>query len=175
MRSLRPNICLAILAGIAVVGCNQPEDTASINTPPYDPAESRKELAEFFAYHQDQGLMADRSIADLHFIPGTTYLSGAGEARLARYAELMQTTGGQINYDTHIGDSSLVQGRLASARQFLSGYTIGNKTIDVQLGLAGGRGMSAEEAVAGRGVAQQPEPRNTAYKLESVGQSGSSN
>lgn len=153
------------LAALVASGCNQPEDPATMNTPPYDAAESRRELAEFFAYHQDNGLLTQRAIADLHFVAGTSHLSGAGEAQLARLAELMQDTGGTINYDTRLPDAGLANARLTSARQFLSTYTVGKKSINVAFGMAGGRGMDAVEAGAGREVAQQPEPRGTAYRL----------
>jgi len=165
MRSQRFTGATLAWVTFVAIGCNQPEDPATMNTPPYDAAESRRELAEFFAYHQDNGLLAQRAIADMHFVPGTSHLSGAGEAQLARLAEIMQDTGGTINYDTRLGDSGLASARLASARQFLSTYTVGKKSIDVAFGMAGGRGMDAVEAAGGRVIAQQPEPRNSAYKL----------
>ncbi len=165
MRSQRFTGATLALVTLISIGCNQPEDPATMNTPPYDAAESRRELAEFFAYHQDNGLLAQRAIADMHFVPGTSHLSGAGEAQLARLAEIMQDTGGTINYDTSLGDSGLAGARLASARQFLSTYTVGKKPIQVAFGMAGGRGMDAVEAVDGRGVAQQAEPRGSAYRL----------
>ncbi len=169
---------IAALAALApVLGCHQPEPTQSINTPPTDPAEQRRELAEFFAYHQDQGMMHDRSIADIHFVPGAAHLSGAGEARLARYAELLADGGGTLQYDTRLNDDTLVQNRLAAARAFLSQCNVGGPPIQVALGMPGGRGMRHDEAFAGRAVAQQPEPRTTAYRLSNAGgeSSGGSN
>ena len=163
-RSTLRSIC-AIAPALLVVACNQPEETTSMNIPPTDPAEARKELAQFFAYHDDQGMMHDRSIADIHFVPGTTHLSGAGEARLARYAELLSDLGGTLNYDTRLQDHSLVNARLGSARQFLQRYNVGGPQIQVALGMAGGRGMGYTESAAGQAVAQQPEPRGTAYRL----------
>lgn len=158
---------------LLLVGCVSPEKTQSLNTPPTDPAEERRELAEFFAYHQDQGMMHDRSIADLHFVPGSIHLSGTGEARLARYAELLSDEGGTLNYDTRLTDDALVNGRLNSARQFLTKYNVGGPQIQVALGMPGGRGMSNEEASAGRAVAHQPEPRGAAYHLSTgAGASG---
>ncbi len=163
-RSTLRSIC-AIAPALVAIACNQPEDTTSMNIPPTDPAEARKELAQFFAYHDDQGMMHDRSIADIHFVPGTTYLSGTGEARLARFAELLSDMGGTLNYDTRIQDATLVNGRLGSARQFLQRYNVGGPQIQVALGMSGGRGMSHFETAAGQAVAQQPEPRGTAYRL----------
>lgn len=158
------SICI-LAPALAALACQQPEETSTINTPPTDPAESRRELAQFFAYHQDQGMVSDRSLADIHFIPGSTHLSGTGEARLARYAELFSDSGGTLTYDTRIKDSSLVNGRLDAARKFLAQYNVGGPQIQVALGMPGGRGMSAFETSAGQAVAQQPEPRGTAYRL----------
>ncbi|MCB9852213.1 MAG: hypothetical protein H6819_03885 [Phycisphaerales bacterium] len=165
MRRPRLRSFCILIPAMAALACNQPEDTTSINTPPTDPAESRKELAQFFAYHQDQGMIHDRSIADIHFVPGTVFLSGTGEACLARYAELLSETGGTLNYDTRLADATLVNGRLGTARQFLSRYNVGGPQIQVALGMPGGRGMSHFETAAGQAVAQQPEPRGTAYRL----------
>lgn len=158
------SICI-IAPALAVLACTQPEETTTINTPPTDPAESRTELAQFFAYHQDQGMVNNRCISDIHFVPGSTHLSGTGEARLARYAELFSDTGATLNYDTRITDQSLVNGRLETARKFLARYNVGGPQIQVALGMPGGRGMSAFETAAGQAVAQQPEPRGTAYHL----------
>jgi len=150
---------------LLVAGCVSPEPTKSINTPPADSAAQRKELAEFFAYHQDQGMLHDRSISDIHFVPGSTNLSGTGEAALARYAELLSESGGTLNYDTRLKDESLVNGRLSSARSFLAHYNVGGPQIQVALGMSGGRGMTNLEATADRAVAEQPEPRGKAYNL----------
>lgn len=165
MRRPRLRSICVIVPALAALACTQPEETTSINTPPTDPAEARKELAQFFAYHQDQGMMHDRSIADIHFVPGSTHLSGTGEARLARYAELLSDSGGTLNYDTRLSDATLVNARLDAARQFLARYNVGGPQIQVALGMPNGRGMGAFETAAGQAVAQQPEPRGTAYRL----------
>ncbi len=155
---------LAFLATSAV-GCVPPADTTSMNLPNRDAEEMRHDMAEIFAYQNDQGMMADRSIADLHFVPHTTHLSGTGEARLERFAELLSETGGTIHYDTSLTDNDLVQARVAVAQRYLADMSQGLNPIDVAVGMSGGRGMQAREAIPGRGVAQQPEPRGTAYKL----------
>lgn len=166
-RSLARLLPLALAASVGV-GCHKPQPTITMNAPPG--GEQEGGVAEFFAYHNDQGMMADLSIADIHFVANSAYLSGTGEARLERYAELLATTGGTLRYETRLNDPELVDARLRTAREFLMQVSPGNRTVDVALGMPAGRGMSAVEAAGGRGVAQQPEPRNSAYKL--AGDSG---
>ncbi len=148
----------------ASVGC-MPPDTELLNAPPQGTTDSRNNLAEFYAYHNDQGMIADMSIADIHFVPHSATLSGAGEARLGRYAELLASSGGTLNYDTKIQDDALVQARMAAAREFLALAYPSEHQIDVVAGLPGGRGMNVVEAAGGLAVAKQAEPRGTAYNL----------
>ncbi len=122
-------------------------------------------LAETFAYHNDQGMMADMCIADIHFVPHSDKLSVVGERRLSRYAELLAGTGGTLAYDTSLRDRPLLDARLNTAREYLSHCTPGDKTIVVAVGLPGGRGLNNKEAQGGQDVAKQAETRGNAYKL----------
>ncbi|MBK8270333.1 MAG: hypothetical protein IPK83_19370 [Planctomycetes bacterium] len=151
--------------------CNQNTQTTSMNGPQMEESPPQPEMAEYFANHNDQGMISDMSIADIHFIPHTPNLSGAGEARLERYAELLATTGGTLCYDTRMDNKELLDARLAMAREFLAHAVPGKNEVRVELGMAGGRGMTASEAIAGQGVARQPEQRGSAYKLNVKGPS----
>ncbi len=153
-------------------GCVQPEHMVRLNSPPQGEAIQRCQLAEFWAYHNDQGMLADMSIADPHFVAHSAMLSGAGEARLERYAELLAETGGKLNYDTGLRDQDLALARLTAANQFLAQAIPSDKTIQVVLGMSGGRGMSASELAGGQAVAKQPEPRGTAYDLGGRSEAG---
>lgn len=158
------------LAGLCLlaVGC-PPDQNNRLNAPPQGESEQRPEWADYYTYHNDNGMLADMSIADIHFVPHSPELSGTGQARLARYAELLATRGGTINYETPIEDDRLIRERLANARRFLVQALPGNQKIDVVPGIAGGRGMDAREAIAGQAIAKQPEPRQTAYHLNVEG------
>lgn len=140
-------------------------DKQRLNSPPQGYAEPSHPMSEYYAYHNDQGMLNDLSIADLHFVPHTSELSGTGEARLYRYAELLATRGGTIHYDTALADEKLLKARLAAANDFLRQSVPCTKTVSVVQGIAGGRGMNAAESKAARDVAKQPEARNSAYKL----------
>ena len=170
IRVLLPSIAAAFITA----GCHDPEPTITMNSPPGSEDANRTTVGEYFAYHNDQGMMADLSIADMHFIPDSEHLSGTGEARLERYAELLATSGGRLYYDTRVSDTVLVDARLRVAREFLMQVSPGSKRIDVVVGMPRGRGMDAIESSAGRGVAQQPEPRGPAYHLAGSIESGGS-
>ncbi len=157
--SITSAVALAILATSCV------PDKPRLNSPPQGYAEPHHSMTTYYAYHNDQGMLNDLSIADIHFVPHATALSGTGEARLARYAELLATSGGTIHYDTAITDDALLKSRLDSANDYLKQCMPGTKTVKVALGIAGGRGMVAAESKAARDVAKQPEPRTTAYRL----------
>jgi hypothetical protein len=160
-----------LLAG-GVVGCVTPTEPQRLNAPPQGAGLERPEWANYYTYHNDQGMMADRSIADLHFVPGTAGLSGTGVARLERYAELLATTGGTLRYGPTIEDETLIAERVTTAQTFLAQAIPGAKEIEVVTGLPAGRGMGAQEAITGAAVAHQPEPRGTAYHLNVSGGSG---
>ena len=162
---------VSILAVLIAGGCVEQSQSRRLNSAWADDCEKEVVVREYMAYHNDQGMLADMSIADIHFVPHTSYLSGTGEARLERYAELLARTGGRVNYDTRLRDKDLVAARVGVAKTFLAEALPSNKTIDVVLGLPGGRGMDAREAIAAEGVAKQPEPRENAYDL--TGRSGS--
>lgn len=173
LRPIRTGFVLAI--GLCGTGCLQPWQTQSMNTPAQEDGPEQNSLAEYFANHNDQGMVADRSLSDIHFQPHSVHLSGTGVARLDRYAELYADEGGTLFYQTSQCDEELTEARLAIARSYLAKASTTGKRIDVVLGLPGGRGMNATEAAAGQAVAKQPEQRGSAYKLAEAGGSTSSN
>ena len=152
--------CIALGAA-----CERTEQT-QMNAPPQGYAPGHPPMTDYFAYHNDQGMIADMSIADIHFIPHSSDLSGTGVARLERYAELLATSGGTLNYDTGLTDSMLVDRRMQTAEAYLAKCMADGKRVDIVLGMSGGPGMSAKESIAGKGVAQQPEVRERAYRLQ---------
>lgn len=143
----------------------RPDEQVQANAPLKGQATEHPSITEYYVYHNDQGLLADRCIADIHFIPHTADLSATGMARLERYAELLATSGGTLHYDTTITDEDLLEARLATAMAFLAEVMPGTRSIEVVRGMPGGPGMTGKEAIDAAAVAQQPEPRGTAYKL----------
>ena len=161
------------VAGVLLVmplltGC-ETDDRVRANAPPQGYAEDHARITHYYVYHHDQGMIADMSISDMHFITHTSDLSGTGEARLGRYAELLALSGGIIHFDTKLRNEDMILARLASAREFLADSVPGARPVDVVVGLAGGPGMRSQEAAAGVAVAEQPEPRGDAYRLAGSG------
>ena len=165
MQIVRAVMFLSLLAVLASPGCVP--DKPRLNSPPQGYSEPQHEMSTYYAYHNDQGMLNDMSLADIHFVPHSAELSATGEARLDRYAELLATSGGTINYDTKIQDPQLIRARINAANDYLKEAVPGTKMIKVAYGLAGGRGMTAAEAKSDKDVARQAEPRKTAYSLKS--------
>jgi len=165
---MRINGICAGLCGVGFiigVGCERKQQT-QMNAPPQGYAPENPASSDYYAYHNDQGMMADMSIADIHFVPHSADLSGTGVARLERYAELLANSGGTLNYDTTLTDSMLVERRMSTARTYLSKCMANSQRVDIVLGMPGGPGMRAKESIAGQNVAQQPETRVRAYRLQ---------
>ncbi len=158
------SILTAAGVGLFALGCIPPENQR-LNAPPQGESNSRPEWSQYYTYHNDQGMLADMSVADIHFVPHCSELSGTGQARLARYAELLAARGGTINYETSIENDKLIRDRLAVAKRFLVQALPGKQQIDVVPGIAGGRGMDAKEGLAGQAIAKQAETRKNAYHL----------
>lgn len=150
---------------VVLVSACAPYPYTRLNSPPQGDAEQRPEWADYYTYHNDQGMLADMSISDIHFVPHTTALSGTGEARLERYAELLATRDGTIAYDTMQTDPELIEKRMDTAQAFLAQALPGKRKFNVEMGPPGGRGMTSREAIPGDLVARQPEPRANAYYL----------
>ncbi len=161
---------LAVSLIAFAAGCPSPSATPVTNAPPGREVDQQPAVARYFSQHNDRGMLASMSIVDSHFEPNSDRLSGAGEERLERYAELLFESGGTVNYDTALSDAHLVAARLAAAREFLLAVSLNTTApILVEQGPSGGRGMSARESIAGQAVAKQAEPRGSAYNLQGAG------
>jgi len=155
----------SLLLVLSVAGCAGSGSSMSADATPQDEPYTQNNVTKYFASHQDQGMMADMSISDEYFVTHSAALTGTGETRLKRYAELLASTGGRLNYDASIADDDLIAARMEAARCFLADAMQSDQTIQVVLGLPGGRGMNGKDALAAREVAAEPEPRKTAYQL----------
>ncbi len=160
------------LAAVWLSAACAPDSNKRLNSPPQGASDERPVWADYYTYHNDQGMLADMSLADLHFVPHSTELSGVGQARLERYAELLAARGGTLYYDTAIEDEVLLTSRLDSAMRFLAQCAPGRQSVEVVVGAPGGRGMDAREQLAGQGIARQPEPRQNAYRLRKYSTEG---
>lgn len=144
----RSILLIAALFLPAFAGCAK--EPARLNAPPQGASIRQPDFHTNFDYMQDQALMSDMSITDLHFVPHTATLNGTGRARLERYAELLAGHGGTLTFDTSLGDGDLIAARMETAEVFVNEYVPDDSRIAVVTGLSGGRGMGADEAIVRR-------------------------
>lgn len=152
------------LVGCSLWGCS--EQGKRLNAPPQGETARPHELKEQFVYMVDKGMLYDSSIADIHFEPHSTELSGTGIRRLMRLGELMTEIGGTIHYESEESDDQLITDRLEVVREFLLAGGFDMQRIEVKTGLSRGRGMTSHQAMlsaqkanaAGAGTSSQPAP-----------------
>jgi len=135
---------------VVAVGCNLPPKR--LNAPPQGSTHHPSELQEPFAYMVDNAMLEDLALSDIHFVPHTAQLNGAGVRRLERYAKLLTVYGGSIRYSTSLTDDQRVEERMANIRTYLATTGIPEGRIKVAQGMPGGKGMSAKEAIASKSV-----------------------
>ena len=133
---------------VAVTGClhgqNRPT-TSDIQMRQMD-----KTIASFGGYFTDMAdnaLLSDMALADIHFIPHSTEISGVGEVKLGRLAKLLNTYGGTVRYETSLEDEALVQGRMDHIHEYLALSGCNMSRVDVAVMLPGKQDMPGHEAV----------------------------
>ncbi len=141
MRRIIP--CLLMLA--ACGGC--PHPVTRLNAPPHGTTERPSQMQDLYVSMQDNGLLADMSISDVHFVPQRTMLTSLGEQRLARLAGLLEAYGGTIRLSTNETDEKLRVGRTEAIREFLCAVGIDTTAEVLTQDLPAGRGMLASEAI----------------------------
>lgn len=95
----------------------------------------------------DNAILHDMSLADHHFVPHSSEISGTGAHRLNRMAHLLNTYGGTVHYQTDLADTELVNKRIAHAKEYLTVAGCDMDRVQVKTGLSGGRGMPASKAI----------------------------
>jgi hypothetical protein len=104
----------------------------------------------------DSAILADMSVADIHFVPHGGELSSLGQCRLDRYVPMLKRYGGKLRYDSQITDNALITARMASLREFLEVAGVDPNEVRVVIDLPGGRGMDADEAIAATEASKSP-------------------
>ncbi len=95
----------------------------------------------------DNAMLQDMSVADFHFVPHTSELSGTGADRLDRMAALLNTYGGTVRYETDLGDQELLKKRMDHVREYLAVAGCNMDRVEVKAMISGGRGMAADKAI----------------------------
>lgn len=141
---MRRAIVIAASAMVAT-GCNQPHER--LNSPPHGRAEKSVDMQGTFVYMNDNALLANMTVCDMHFMPHRAKLNGQGVERLSRLASLLEAYGGTIRFDTRCEDESLNKQRLEVIHDFLAETGIDTTSEVVRADVAGGEGMEATEAI----------------------------
>lgn len=165
--SARP-IAWAALAAITLgAACGTPP--ARLNAPPQGYTESPAPEQEIYTYMNDNALLADMSVAAVHFVPHTSEINSLGLRRLDRYASLLKMYGGTLRYATRLSDDELVSQRLKHVEEFLVSAGVDAKRMKLETGLPGGQGMAAEEAsIARRNLMAKEEKASTGDPLQAA-------
>ncbi len=102
----------------------------------------------------------DMSLSDVHFVAHTTRLSSLGERRLKIMADIMAEDGGQVRMATRQGDDDFTKQRMETVVAYLETAGIPRERIDIESGVALGRGMTAQEAIEVKAQAFDPQARD---------------
>jgi len=108
---------------------------------------ARAHYGSHLADMADNAILQDMSVADIHFVPHTSELSGTGVDRLERMAALLNTYGGTVRYETDLRDEALLKQRLNHVREYLTVVGCNMDRVEVKAMISGGRGMVADKAI----------------------------
>jgi hypothetical protein len=124
----------------------------------------------------DNAMLADMSLADIHFVPHTDELNSLGLRRLDRYGSLMKIYGGTLHYETDIVDKGAIDRRLQHVMEYLAGVGIEKDRIGIETGLARGRGMGGEEGIIvhANAITEEGEPAGAPVLIPAAQMSTSS-
>ena len=131
--------------GLLCAACNKP--APRLNAPPHGPPGEAHDLRLTFANMADNALLADMSIADMHFIPHRPQLTMLGKDRLNRLAALMEIHGGTVRFNTSLTDRALIDKRIDVVTDYLSDAGIDTTAEVLVQDHRGGRGMDAIESI----------------------------
>jgi len=146
-----PTLIVVASLVLANTGCNNCPECKKFKTATDLQVEmidkSLEEPREHFTNMADNAMLHDMSIADIHFVPHTTELSGTGAARLNRMATLLDTYGGTVRYETFNTDEAFVKQRLDHVHEYLALTGCDMERVQVKAMISGGRGMTASKAM----------------------------
>lgn len=138
-------VFFATAALLVLTACNEPKQR--LNAPPHGTTDKTSDMQGTFVYMSDNAMLADMSIADMHFLPHRAQLTTLGEERLARLVSLMEEYGGVIRFNTSLEDQALVDARTKTVMDFLAEAGVDTTKEVLTRDLPGGDGMDATEAI----------------------------
>lgn len=142
---LMPIAALALIAG----GCCCPPKMETTTDLQMEKMGHMREGANDHLTHMaDNAILHEMALADFHFVPHTSELSGTGVARLDRMAVLLDTYGGTVRYDTALFDEELIQKRIDHVREYIALTGCEMNRVTVEAAISGGRGERAVKVIA---------------------------
>jgi uncharacterized membrane protein YgcG len=139
-------LCVAaLLLTVAVGACTQP--SKRLNAPPQGHTCHPSDMQAFYTPMVDQAMLSDMSMSSVHFVPHQSELNANGVRRLERYATIMKTYGGTLRYDGVDEGEQIQRDRIQRIEDYLANAGVPRDSYRVESGLAGGRGMNAEESI----------------------------
>jgi hypothetical protein len=127
------------------VACNTP--SARLNAPPHGTPYETSDVQGTFVYMNDNALLADMTVSDIHFHPHRPTLNTLGQQRLSRLVSLIEVHGGTIRFNTNIDDEELIEKRTDAVLTFLAEAGVDTSGQVLVEDLRGGRGMDASEVI----------------------------
>lgn len=136
---------IAMAAATLAVGCAKAPPR--LNAPIHGQSDEIADSAGTLAYMNENALLADMSLSDMHFVAHRPMLNTLGVERLTRMADLLQCYGGTIRLATRETDQSLIDERIRHVRNFLEEASLDLQATQVVCDLPGGRGLNAVESI----------------------------
>lgn len=136
---------LLLFGATVAAGCQSP--APRINAPPHGAASSVHDMQGTFVYMGDNALLADMTVADVHFRPHRAELTTLGSERVRRLKQLIDEYGGTIRVNSNLTDKELLEKRLEAVRAYLGELGAESPANLVVADIPGGAGMDAAEAI----------------------------
>lgn len=155
---MKSSLVIGLVLVLVSAGCQQPSQR--LNSPPQGDTVNRSPMQESYQAMVDNSLLADMSIADIHFAGATAQLSGTGEYRLSRLADICKVYGGEILYDTQLADGQLIQQRLQRVEEYLAAAGCDMDKCSVRQGIAASANMPAAQAIKAQQAGLDSESSN---------------
>ncbi len=139
-------LSLAAVAAICLTGCNSHEKSHLAG------GEQRRnldnsEVRDAFTYMVDNAMWSNMAISDVHFVPHTAELNGAGTTRLERLAFILNAYGGTLRYETQSTDEDLVDLRMKHAHEYLALAGCDTRRVRIEAAISGGPLNPATDAI----------------------------
>lgn len=147
----RSSVCTAVavvVVSFTSIGCHGPgRDQTAWEQQMAHMEKAKENYGQHLDDMVDNAILHDMSLADFHFVPHSSEISGTGADRLNRMAHLLNTYGGTVHYETSLTDTTLVNQRLDHVKEYLTVAGCDMDRVQVKTGLSGGRGMPARDAM----------------------------